>query len=210
LPTFTFPSYITERYLPDKAIDLIDEAASALRLQQESRPDELESLERDLITLQIELESLRNDRDVFSQERRAKIEEEIASKRQEANRLEEVWREERARLDAIKHAKEMLERANYELEDAQRQGNFQKASELRYSTIPQLEAQIPREGEEDDASKATTLLHDRVTSDDVALVVSKVCRRMLCRYVFGVRRWPMVVLLSGHGNSREKSYARRA
>jgi ATP-dependent Clp protease ATP-binding subunit ClpB len=167
-------SYITERYLPDKAIDLIDEAASALRLQQESRPDELESLERDLITLQIELESLRNDRDVFSQERRAKIEEEIASKREEANRLEEVWREERARLDTIKHAKEMLERAKYELEEAQRQGNFQKASELRYSTIPQLEAQIPREGEEDKTAKGSTLLHDRVTSDDVAMVVAKV------------------------------------
>jgi ATP-dependent Clp protease ATP-binding subunit ClpB len=83
--------YISDRYLPDKAIDLVDEAASALRLAQESKPDELEALEREIMTLQIELESLKNEVDVFSVERRAKVEEELRNKKEEAQELTTIW-----------------------------------------------------------------------------------------------------------------------
>ena len=85
--------YISERFLPDKAIDLVDEAASALRLAQESKPDELESLERDIMTLQIEVESLKNESDVFSVERRTKIEQDLKAKREEAENLTQIWQD---------------------------------------------------------------------------------------------------------------------
>ena len=85
--------YISERFLPDNAIDLVDEAASALRLAQESKPDELESLERDIMTLQIEVESLKNESDVFSVERRTKIEQDLKAKREEAENLTQIWQD---------------------------------------------------------------------------------------------------------------------
>ena len=85
--------YISERFLPDKAIDQVDEAASALRLAQESKPDELESLERDIMTLQIEVESLKNESDVFSVERRTKIEQDLKAKREEAENLTQIWQD---------------------------------------------------------------------------------------------------------------------
>ena len=85
--------YISERFLPDKAIDLVDEAASALRLAQESKPDELESLERDIMTLQIEVESSKNEADVFSVERRTKIEQDLKAKREEAENLTQIWQD---------------------------------------------------------------------------------------------------------------------
>ncbi|KAL5498300.1 HSP78 [Sanghuangporus vaninii] len=166
--------YISDRFLPDKAIDLIDEAASALRLAQESRPDELESLERAIVTLQIELESLKNESDVFSVERRSAVEAALAEKRTQAQGLREVWEQERARIARIKDAKRELEQAKYELEVAQREGQYERASRLRYATIPELLKQLPNEADEQ-AQKNSPLpmLHDRVTSDDVARVVAK-------------------------------------
>ncbi|KAL5525137.1 HSP78 [Sanghuangporus sanghuang] len=166
--------YISDRFLPDKAIDLIDEAASALRLAQESRPDELESLERAIVTLQIELESLKNESDVFSVERRAAVEAALAEKRTQAQRLREVWEQERARIARIKNAKRELEQAKYELEVAQREGQYERASRLRYATIPELLKQLPNEADEEAQKNSPLLmLHDRVTSDDVARVVAK-------------------------------------
>ncbi|KAL1673496.1 P-loop containing nucleoside triphosphate hydrolase protein [Schizophyllum commune] len=170
--------YISDRYLPDKAIDLVDEAASSLRLAQESKPDALEALDRQIVTLQIELESLKNESDVFSAERRLKVEAELKEKKAEAERLTDIWQRERARLERIKGLKEQLEDAKYQLEVAQRQGEFEKASRLRYVTIPELEKQLPRE-EEAAKSSATEseegfeMLHDRVTSNDIARVVAK-------------------------------------
>ncbi|KAH9832468.1 P-loop containing nucleoside triphosphate hydrolase protein [Rhodofomes roseus] len=167
--------YISDRFLPDKAIDLVDEAASALRLAQESKPDELESLDREIVTLEIERESLRNESDVFSVERRTKVEEALKEKRAEAARLTEVWQAERARLERIKDLKRRLEDAKYELEVAQRQGQYERASQLRFATIPELERQLPQETEKSDAENVgpMPMLHDRVTSDDVARVVAK-------------------------------------
>ncbi|KAK0195687.1 P-loop containing nucleoside triphosphate hydrolase protein [Armillaria mellea] len=168
--------YISDRFLPDKAIDLVDEAASALRLAQESKPDELEALDRDVMTLQIELASLRNESDVFSVERRQKVEADLAAKREEASKLTSVWKTERARLDRIKDVKERLENAKHQLEVAQRQGQYELASRLRFSTIPELERQLPDdsvEGPDGEPDSPLAMLHDRVTSNDISRVVAK-------------------------------------
>ena len=167
--------YITDRYLPDKAIDLVDEAASALRLQQESKPDAIQKLDREIMTIQIELESLRKETDITSKERRAKLEENLQEKQKEVARLTEIWDKERAEIDAIKRTKEDLEKARQELDQARREGNFGKAGELQYAVIPKLESQLPKEGTEVSTTNANgeTLIHDSVTSDDIAGVVSR-------------------------------------
>lgn len=170
--------YISDRFLPDKAIDLIDEAASSLRLAQESKPDKLEALQRAIVTLQIEHESLKNESDVFSVERRAVVEAELAEQRRLSDELTEIWQKERARINQIKEAKERLEVAKHELEVAQREGLYEKASRLRFGTIPELMRQIPSEQEASkqdgaDADSPLPMLHDRVTSDDVARVVAR-------------------------------------
>jgi ATP-dependent Clp protease ATP-binding subunit ClpB len=166
--------YITDRFLPDKAIDLVDEAASSLRLQQESKPDAIQKLDRETMTIQIELESLRKETDVASKERRTKLEESLAEKQKEVGRLMEIWEKERAEIEAIKRTKEEIEKARHELEEARREGNFGKASELQYATIPRLEAQLPKDGAEGTGGKTgDTLIHDSVTADDIANVVSR-------------------------------------
>ncbi|KAJ4490392.1 P-loop containing nucleoside triphosphate hydrolase protein [Lentinula aciculospora] len=170
--------YISDRYLPDKAIDLVDEAASALRLAQESKPDALESLDREIMTLQIELASLKNESDVFSVERREKVESDLKRKKDEAQRLTGIWQAERERLDKIKNLKEKLEETKYQLEVAQRQGQFELASRFRFATIPELEAQLPKEDSEDsevegEGEGPLSMLHDRVNPNDIARVVAK-------------------------------------
>jgi ATP-dependent Clp protease ATP-binding subunit ClpB len=163
--------YITDRFLPDKAIDLIDEACSKLRLQQESKPEALEILDRQIMTIQIELESLRKETDVMSVERRDKLKKELEDKQNESQKLTAVWNEERSKLDNIKKIKEDLEKARVDLEAAQRAGNFQRASELRYGVIPNLEKKLPTDtAAEEDTSES--LIHERVTSNDIARVVS--------------------------------------
>ncbi|KAK9325211.1 P-loop containing nucleoside triphosphate hydrolase protein [Lipomyces orientalis] len=162
--------YITDRYLPDKAIDLVDEACSALRLQQESKPDPIQELDRAVMTIQIELESLKKESDPLSIERRSKLEQDLKLKQEEVKRLTEIWEKEKHELEQIKNAQSDLERARIDLEIAQRTGDFAKASELRYSKIPALEKLVPKEG---DGTKQASLLHDAVTSDDIAGVVSR-------------------------------------
>ncbi|EFP89317.2 chaperone ATPase hsp78 [Puccinia graminis f. sp. tritici] len=170
--------YISERFLPDKAIDLVDEAASSLRLLQESKPDQLESLERQITTLQIELESLKNDKDEFSQNRIAKIKQEISDCEKEAVTLNEKWRNEKQKLDEVKNLKVRLQDATMELIEAQRAQNYQRASELAFGIIPELERTIKEaekmEDEDDkEPSEATLLVSNRVTSNDIARVVAK-------------------------------------
>ncbi len=128
--------YITDRFLPDKAIDLVDEAASALRLQQESKPDSIQELDREITTIQIELESLRKETDVASKERRAKLEEMLKAKQEEVKKLMDVWNKEKEEIEGIKRTKEELEKSRFELEKAQREGNFGRgAGELRYPSF---------------------------------------------------------------------------
>ncbi|TKA75129.1 Heat shock protein 78, mitochondrial [Friedmanniomyces simplex] len=168
--------YITDRFLPDKAIDLVDEAASALRLQQESKPDAIQELDRQIMTIQIELESLRKETDIASKERREQLEKTLTLKQDEAGLLTEKWEKERAEIDAIKKTKEDLEQARIDLEQAQREGNFARASELRYAKIPALQKALPQEeGGEATSNTAASeaLIHDSVTADDIASVVAK-------------------------------------
>ena len=166
--------YITDRFLPDKAIDLVDEAASALRLQQESKPDAIQELDRQIMTIQIELESLRKETDVASKERREQLEKTLTLKQDEVGALTEKWEAERAEIEEIKKTKEELESARIELDRAQREGNFAKASELRYARIPELQKKLPEDqGGESKTAAKDTLIHDSVTADDIASVVAK-------------------------------------
>ena len=166
--------YITDRFLPDKAIDLVDEAASALRLQQESKPDAIQELDRQIMTIQIELESLRKETDVASKERREQLEKTLTLKQDEVGALTEKWEAERAEIEEIKKTKEELESARIELDRAQREGNFAKASELRYAKIPELQKKLPEDqGGESKTAAKDTLIHDSVTADDIASVVAK-------------------------------------
>jgi ATP-dependent Clp protease ATP-binding subunit ClpB len=179
--------YITDRFLPDKAIDLMDEAASALRLQQESKPEDIMHLEQRILTLQIELESLRKETDIASRERREKLQASLEECQKEAKQLTEKWEKERAEIDNIKKMKEDLERARFELDQAQRENNFGRAGELRYSVIPSLEAKLPKDGEVGPETPGEgSLIHDAVTADDIAGVVSRVT---------GI---PVTKLTSGH------------
>ncbi|KAN0019809.1 hypothetical protein ACTFIU_003031 [Dictyostelium citrinum] len=163
--------YITDRFLPDKAIDLIDEAASRLRLQQESLPEEIENLNRQIIVSKIELEALKKEKDQVSKERREKLEKELIEKDKEYNKLTDVWKKEKEQLSIRKTAVEKLDKAKIELQQAQRKGDLARAGELAYSIIPQLEKQIPKEGEEQ--SSDISMVSDAVTAKDVALVISK-------------------------------------
>ena len=134
--------YLSERFLPDKAIDSVDEAASAQRLQQESKPDPIQDLDRQIMTIEIELESLRKESDVTSIEHKEQLERSLSSKKDESAGLMKIWNKEKADIDAIKNARSDLEKARVALDNAQREGNYGKASELKYSTIPRLEAQL--------------------------------------------------------------------
>jgi ATP-dependent Clp protease ATP-binding subunit ClpB len=176
--------YITDRFLPDKAIDLMDEAASSLRLQQESKPEDILTLDQKIMTIQIELESLRKEKDVASKERREKLEADLKKCQEEVQGLTEKWEKEKAEIDAIKQTQAELDKARIELEQAQRVGNFGKASELRFGVIPTLEQKLPKEGEQTAAEG--TLIHDSVTADDIANVISRIT---------GI---PMSKLSSGH------------
>ncbi|KAL3306363.1 Heat shock protein 78 mitochondrial [Colletotrichum asianum] len=162
--------YITDRFLPDKAIDLMDEAASHLKLQHESKPEDIMALDQTIMTIQIELESLRKEKDVASQERREKLQADLKKYEEEIAELTKRWDAERAEIEGVKKTQENLDKARIELDQAQREGNFGRASELRYSVIPSLEAKIPKEGEKQNG----TLIHDAVTADDIAAVVSRV------------------------------------
>lgn len=164
--------YITDRFLPDKAIDLMDEAASSLRLQQESKPEDIMRLDQRIMTIQIELESLRKEEDVASRERREKLENDLKALQDEVKTLNERWDSERREIETIKKTQADLEKAKVELEMAQREGNFGRASELRYSVIPSLEQKLSQEGEQ--AKTDGTLIHDSVTADDIAQVVARI------------------------------------
>src|SRR3569833_377776 len=167
--------YITDRFLPDKAIDLMDEAASSLRLQQESKPEDIQRLDQKIMTIQIELESLRKETDVASKERRQKLQEDLRRFQEEVNTLTERWEKEKSEISSIKKTQEELDKARIELDVAQREGNFGRASELRFGVIPSLEQKLPKEDEKKTSSTSDgTLIHDSVTADDIATVVSRI------------------------------------
>jgi ATP-dependent Clp protease ATP-binding subunit ClpB len=173
--------YITDRFLPDKAIDLVDEAASRLRLQQESKPEALEDIDRAIIILKIEKEGLKKETDPASKERLVKLEEELAHKEKESAALTKRWQEERTRLEKTKQLKEEIERVQLEASRAQRAGDLARVSELLYGRLPQLKKQLPKEGD----SESSTLLNEMVTDRDIASVVSRTTGIPLNNFLMG-------------------------
>jgi ATP-dependent Clp protease ATP-binding subunit ClpB len=162
--------YITDRKLPDKAIDLIDESASRIRMQIDSKPDALDRLERRLIQLKIEREALKKENDAASKRRRETLESEIARLEREYSDLDEVWKSEKAALQGSTHIKEGLERARLDLETAQRAGDLTRMSELQYGRIPELEKQLDLAANVE--MQDMKLLINKVGEEEIAAVVS--------------------------------------
>jgi len=163
--------YITDRQLPDKAIDLVDEAASRIRMEIDSLPEEMDQLERRLIQLKIEREALAKENDEASKRRLSDLEDEIAKLEREFSDLEEVWKSEKAALQGATHVKEELERARLEMETARRAGDLARMSELQYGRIPELEKQLEMATRAE--TQEMTLLRNKVTDEEIAEVVSK-------------------------------------
>ena len=163
--------YITDRQLPDKAIDLIDEAASRIRMEMDSKPEEMDKLYRRLIQLKIEQVALKKEKDAASMKRLESLEEDIAELEKEYSDLEEIWKAEKASLQGSAAIKEKLEQAKIDLEAASRVGDLNRQAELRYGIIPALEKQLSETGTAE--GQKTTLLRNKVTEEEIAEVVSK-------------------------------------
>ena len=163
--------YISDRQLPDKAIDLIDEAASSIRMEIDSKPEPLDRLERRIIQLKLEQQALQKEEDEASRKRLEMLEKELTEKEREYAELEEVWKSEKATLSGSQHIKQELDTAKTELEQARRAGDLAKMSELQYGRIPALEKQL--EQAETSEGKEMTLLRYRVTDEEIAEVLSK-------------------------------------
>jgi ATP-dependent Clp protease ATP-binding subunit ClpB len=161
--------YITDRFLPDKAIDLMDEAAARLRMQVDSKPEELDELDRKIMQLQIEREALKKETDSASKDRLEKLQKELAELEEKSATFTRRWQEEKEKLASASKVKEELEKARNQLDQAQRKGDFAKAGELAYSTIPGLEKQL----KDAEAQSASKMLEEAVTESHVAQVVSR-------------------------------------
>src|SRR2546425_2985717 len=161
--------YITDRFLPDKAIDLIDEAAAKIKIEKDSKPEALDRLERRLIQLRIEREAVRKEKDEASKKRLALIESEIARLEKEYSDLEEVWKAEKAAAQGTQHIKEEIEKLKLQMEEARRKGDWQKISEIQYGRIPQLEAQLKNA----DKPVKAKLVRTQVGAEEIAEVVSR-------------------------------------
>ena len=163
--------YITDRQLPDKAIDLIDEAGSRIRMEIDSKPEEMDRLERRLIQLKIEREAVKKDKDAAAKKRMTKLEEDIDELEKEFADLEEIWKAEKASMQDATHIKSELEQAKANLEAAHRVGNLEKMAQIQYSIIPDLEKRLATAGSEEQVEKR--LLRNKVTEEEIAEVVSK-------------------------------------
>lgn len=164
--------YITDRQLPDKAIDLIDEAASRIRMEMDSKPEDMDRLERRLIQLKIEKEALKKETDKASKVRLDELDSEIGTLQKQFSDLEEIWNAEKAAVQGAQKLKEELESVRHEMEEARRSGNLAKMSELQYGVIPMLEAEIEKASQAEEHTE-TRLLKRRVTEEEIATVVSR-------------------------------------
>jgi ATP-dependent Clp protease ATP-binding subunit ClpB len=166
--------YITDRFLPDKAIDLIDEAASRIRMEIDSKPETMDKFDRRLIQLKIEREAVKKEKDEASKKRLAVIETEIAKLEKEYANLDEIWKAEKAQVQGTQHIKEEIEKLRAQMADLQRKGQYDKLAELQYGTLPQLEVQL--KAAEKSGNKATAshkLLRTQVGAEEIAEVVSR-------------------------------------
>ncbi|MDR2679142.1 MAG: ATP-dependent chaperone ClpB, partial [Zoogloeaceae bacterium] len=180
--------YITDRFLPDKAIDLIDEAAARIKMEIDSKPEVMDKLDRRLIQLKIEREAVKREKDEASQKRFQLIEAEIARLEKEYSDLEEIWKAEKAQVQGSAHIKEEIDRLKVQMAEFQRKGQFDKLAELQYGRLPQLEAQL-KVAEKGDAAdgKANRLLRTQVGTEEIAEVVSRATGIPVARMMQGER-----------------------
>lgn len=170
--------YITDRFLPDKAIDLVDEACAQIRTEIDSMPAELDDVRRKIMQLEIEEMALKKEKDTLSKERTEKIIAELAELRDKFNEMKSLWEKEKQDIDLVKIIKEEIDNVNVEIEAAQRNYEYEKAAKLRYSTLPELEkrleeAQRKSEIEGKEARKANSLVRDTVTEEEIATIVAR-------------------------------------
>ncbi len=164
--------YITDRFLPDKAIDLVDEACAMIKTELNSMPAEVDEIERKIMQLEIEITALKNEDDHLSQERLASIEQELAELKDKSNSMKATWENEKAEVERVRTLREEIENAKDDLEIAQRKGNYDKAAELQYGKIPELQKELETL-ENSSSVKERQLLHENVTDEEIAKIISK-------------------------------------
>jgi ATP-dependent Clp protease ATP-binding subunit ClpB len=166
--------YITDRFLPDKAIDLIDEAASKLRIEIDSMPVEIDEIERKIIQLEIEKQAMKREKDDASKERLKKIEKELANQKEKSTALKAVWKKEKEEISSAKNIKEEIENTKILAEQAEREGDYNKAAELKYGTLHALEQKLVKaKKDSDEKHKQNRMLKEEVRDEDIAEIVSK-------------------------------------
>jgi ATP-dependent Clp protease ATP-binding subunit ClpB len=165
--------YITDRFLPDKAIDLVDEAAARLRMQIDSKPEELDNLDREIVRLKIEQEALKKERDAASKDRLKRLEKDLAQLQEKADTLTAKWKSEKDKLNSAAELQNQLDKAKNDLADAIRRGDYQRAGELQYSAIPALERKLKDVGGGTTAGSANVVAEEAVTANHIAQVVSR-------------------------------------
>ncbi len=165
--------YITDRFLPDKAIDLIDEACAMIRTEADSMPTELDVIRRKIIQHEIEEAALKKEEDRLSEAHLAEIQSELAEMREQFNEMQAKWDNEKSALDTIRKLREDIERCNSEIEKAEREYDLNRAAELKYGELPSLKKKLEEEEAKADANKSSSLLRDRVTEDEIARIVER-------------------------------------
>jgi ATP-dependent Clp protease ATP-binding subunit ClpB len=162
--------YIADRFLPDKAIDLIDEAAARLRMQIDSKPEELDNLDREIVRLKIEQQALKKERDAASKDRLKRLEKDLAQLEESADALTAKWKSEKDKLNSAAELQKQLDKAKNDLADAVRRGDYQKAGELQYGTVPELEKKLKAV---ESVAASSIVVSEAVTADNIAAVVSR-------------------------------------
>jgi ATP-dependent Clp protease ATP-binding subunit ClpB len=180
--------YITDRFLPDKAIDLVDEAASRIKMELDSKPTELDQLDRQILQLQIERTSLANEKDAASKERLKRLEKELADLKDKSKALTAQWQNEKAAVNAVSVVQSQLEQAKIELEQARRKGDLTKSAEIQYGKIPDLEKKLSKIERQSSETTRTSLLRQEVTDEDIAKVVAAWTHIPVSRMLEGERQ----------------------
>ncbi|HEU6448203.1 MAG TPA: ATP-dependent chaperone ClpB [Verrucomicrobiae bacterium] len=180
--------YITDRFLPDKAIDLVDEAASRIKMELDSKPTELDQLDRQILQLEIERTSLAKEKDSASKERLKLLDKELANLKEKSKALTAQWQNEKAAVNAVSVVQSQLEQARIELEQAQRRGDLSNASELQYGKIPELEKKLAKIEKQSNETTRASLLRQEVTDEDIARVVASWTHIPVSRMLEGERQ----------------------
>jgi ATP-dependent Clp protease ATP-binding subunit ClpB len=180
--------YITDRFLPDKAIDLVDEAASRIKMELDSKPTELDQLDRQILQLQIERTSLAKEKDSASKERLKRLEKELADLKDKSKALTAQWQNEKTAVNAVSIVQSQLEQAKIELEQARRKGDLNKAAEIQYGKIPDLEKKLSKIEKQSGETTRTSLLRQEVTDEDIAKVVAAWTHIPVSRMLEGERQ----------------------